>query len=217
MKRRRDDRSDLVRRILFVTQSCYLDDSSGAAVATRMAAEALARRGFAVEALTGTMLDLDVDVDPAEWLAGRGIAFEPSDGGAWTLDARGLRADVPRHYRMGFHGIPLTLHHSPTSRLHEPDQAERDEFLRLYAAVLERFRPDVLVNLGGDVMAHEVRARARAQGATVVFALHNLNDSLRSRSRVEGDKRTEKEPRFNTGHASVGSNGMGATTAPGWR
>jgi Glycosyltransferase Family 4 len=164
-----------VRRVLFVTQSCYLDDSGGAAVAMRAAAEALARRKFAVDALTGTMLDLHVDVAPADWLAGRGLVSEASNGGSWTLDSSGLRAEMPRHYRLRHGGVSLTLHPSPTSRLHEPDEAERDEFLLLYSAILERFRPDVLVNFGGDALAHEVRTRARAMGATVVFALHNLS------------------------------------------
>ncbi len=72
----------------------------------------------------------------------------------------------------------MTLHHSPTSRLHEPDEPERDEFLRLYEDVLERFCPDVLVNFGGDLLAHEVRIRARVRGIVVVFALHNLNYSI---------------------------------------
>jgi glycosyltransferase involved in cell wall biosynthesis len=138
-------------------------------------AEALARRGFAVEALTGTMLDLNLDVDPAEWLAGRGLGFEVSDGGSRTLDSRGLRADMPRHYRLSRGAVHLTLHHSPTSRLHVPERAELDEFLLLYSATLERFRPDVLVNFGGDALAHEVRTRARARGAAVVFAPHNLS------------------------------------------
>ncbi len=78
-----------MRRVLFVTQSCYLDDSSGAAVASRIAAEALARWGFRVEALAGTMLDLDLDFDPADWLACRGLAFETVDVGSWTMDGAG--------------------------------------------------------------------------------------------------------------------------------
>lgn len=162
-----------MRKILFVAQSCYLDDSTGAAVATRAMAEALAHRGFAVEALSGTMLD--VDTDPADWLASRGFAFEAFEGGSLTLDSRGLRADVPRHHRLVHGGVSVTLHHGPTSRLHEPDEAEREEFLRLYSAILERFRPDVLVNFGGDALADEVRTRARARGAAVVFVLHNLS------------------------------------------
>ena len=46
-------------KILFASQSCYLDSSGGAAVASRAMMEALDRRGFAVEALTGMMLDAD--------------------------------------------------------------------------------------------------------------------------------------------------------------
>lgn len=60
------------RCILFVTHGCCLDDSNGAAVARRALVEALGRRGCAVEALSGIMLDLDRDLDPGRRLAGRG-------------------------------------------------------------------------------------------------------------------------------------------------
>ena len=166
------------KSVLFAIQSCYLDSSSGAAVATRAMAEALARRRFVVEALTGTMFDLDVNIDPTEWLEGRGLVFEVSDERSWLVDTRGFRPDVPRHYHLVYGGIPLTLHPSPTSRLHVPDEDERDEFFRLYTAMLDRFRPDVLFNFGGDPLAHEVRARARAGGTTVVLALHNLSYTI---------------------------------------
>jgi glycosyltransferase involved in cell wall biosynthesis len=141
--------------------------------------EALARCGFAVEALTGTVLELGQDIDPDAWLIGRGAAFETCGGEAWSLDARGVRSDVPTHYRMRVRDVPVTLHRSETSLPHEPSDREREDFLRLYESVLERFRPDVLVNFGGDVLAHEVRALARAKGAAVVFALHNFHYSGR--------------------------------------
>jgi glycosyltransferase involved in cell wall biosynthesis len=136
--------------------------------------EALARLGFAAEALTGTVLELGQDVDPETWLAGRGAAFEAGGGRVWTADARRLRADVPPHYRLTVRGVPVTLFRSATTRPHEPDDAEREDFLRLFDATLERFRPDVLVNFGGHRLEHEMRLRARARGAAVVFALHNF-------------------------------------------
>jgi hypothetical protein len=41
--------------------------------------------------------------------------------------------------------------------------------------VLDRFQPEVLVNYGGDRLAHEIRSRAQARGIAVVFALHNFS------------------------------------------
>jgi hypothetical protein len=41
------------RRVLYITQGCYLDDSNGAAVASRAVMEALARQGFGTEVVSG--------------------------------------------------------------------------------------------------------------------------------------------------------------------
>ena len=137
--------------------------------------EALVRHGFSVEAFTSTVLELGQDVDPDAWLASRGMPFETCGGEAWTCDARGVRAEVPTHYRLCVRNVPITLHRGATSRPHEPSDSERDDFLKLYDRVLERFRPDVLVNFGADLLAQELRVRAREKGAVVVFALHNLS------------------------------------------
>ncbi len=59
-----------IRRILFVASNCYLDDSNGAAVASRGMMEALGRLGFAVEALTGSVVEV-----------GGGAGVVPADRG----------------------------------------------------------------------------------------------------------------------------------------
>lgn len=164
-----------MRRVLLATHSCYLDDSNGASVASRAAMEALARAGFAVEALTSTALELHMDVDPAWWLAQRGISFQISGSSAVSVDARGLRSDLPPHFRLTAHNVPVTLHQGSFVRSATGYAAECVEFLTLYEAVLNRFRPDVVVNYGGDLLADQIRAVARARGIVVVFALHNFN------------------------------------------
>ena len=100
-------------------------------------------------------------------------------GGAVTVDARGLQADVPVHYRLTFRGVPVTLHRGPTARLHTPDTAERRDFLRLTDAVLDRFRPDVLNQLWGRCpRARSAFPGAGARRGGVVFPLHNLGYTL---------------------------------------
>jgi glycosyltransferase involved in cell wall biosynthesis len=163
------------RRILYININCYLDDSNGAAVASRAMLQALARRGFAVEALTGAVFELGQEVDLREVLPERRIAFEVCGNGTWSLDARSLRAEVPLHYRTTVRGVPVTIHRGPTTRRHEPDDAECVEFLRLFETTLTRFRPDVMINYGGDRLAHDVRSLARERGVIVVFALHNFS------------------------------------------
>ena len=131
--------------------------------------EALGRSGLAVEALSGIKHGANGNADPAAWLDARGLAYEMVGGGAWAVGAGGIQADRPEHYRLMFQGVPITLHRDL------PGDVGRSEFLRLFDEVLDRFRPDVLVNYGGDRLAHEIRSRARARGIAVVFTLHNFN------------------------------------------
>ena len=162
-------RNPTVRRVLFCGLNCYLDDSNGAAVASRAMMEALGRRGFAVEALTGTMFEAGPDVDPADWLAGRGFML-PFDG-----DPREPGAADVVVYRLEVRGVAVALHRCATTKTHPYNDVEAAGFLALLDEALDRFRPDVLVNYGGDPVSLEVRSRARARGIAVVFPLHNFN------------------------------------------
>ncbi|WP_169973287.1 glycosyltransferase [Tautonia rosea] len=164
-----------IRRILFASHHCYLDDSNGAAVASREMMQALARRGFGVEVLSGSMLDLDEDYDPRAWVAGRFAGWEQGDDRAWTLDARGVQGETPDSLKLDVRGVPVTVHLHATTRPHNPHQEEGREFLRLFEEVRRRFRPDVVVGYGGSRLAGEVFRRARASGIATVFMLHNLH------------------------------------------
>ena len=163
-----------IRRILFATAHPYLDDTNGTAVASRAMMESLGRSGFAVERLSGTGADATEQANPTAWLSARGIDFEEVAGGAWSVGVSGIIEDRPPHFRLHFGGVPVTLCRSRGAQPHLPDQMARREFLRLFDEVLNRFRPDVLVNYGGGPLAHQIRTRARA-GTAVVFALHNLS------------------------------------------
>jgi glycosyltransferase involved in cell wall biosynthesis len=136
--------------------------------------EALARRGFDVEALTGAVSELRDGADFASHLAASGSPIEAHEADSWSTDPRGLWASTPEHYRVTCRGVPVTLYRTATSRALD-DDLERQNFLRLFAATLARLRPHVLVNYGGDPLAHAMRSMARDEGATVVFALHNFN------------------------------------------
>lgn len=162
------------RRVLFATHFCYLDDSNGAAIASRAMMELLARSGFIVEALSGTVLGGLLEVDPAAWLTGNGLKFHRSGGTSSLISTQATFTQLPVHFLLNVRGVPVTLHQSPTSRSHYAPDFEIAEFLRLYSTVLDRFQPDILVNYGGDLLAHEIRARARDRGIAVVFPLHNF-------------------------------------------
>jgi glycosyltransferase involved in cell wall biosynthesis len=162
------------RRVLYCNRNCYFDDSNGAAVASRAMMEALGRMGFAVEALTGSMIEAGPQADPNAWRKAQGVEI-PIEGGTWTADPRGIRDESPPHDRLVCKGVPVTVHRGSTRLKVEPDESERREFFNLFQSVTNRFRPDVLVNFGGDGLSNEIRARAKARGITVVFALHNLS------------------------------------------
>jgi len=154
-------------RLLFVAYPCYLDDSSGAAVASRALLEGLARRGFAVEALSGSRCD------SGRYHVTEELAGSADFGSAWSFDSCGMRSlDAPRE-RFVVHGVPVTLYRGRPSDDAMSDQ-ERAEFLGIYEKTLDRFQPRCIVTYGGDVLDDAIRSRARARGIAVVFALHNF-------------------------------------------
>ena len=135
--------------------------------------EALARRGFAVEVLSGTRIGLPHDIDPAEWLSARGYVFQRMGGASGPADGARAPMGEPVRFVLESNDVPVTLHHGTTTRTHASDDVERAGFLHLFKGTLDRFRPDVLINFGGDRLAHEIRSMARGRGIVVVFALHN--------------------------------------------
>ncbi len=158
-------------RMLFAARSCLLDDSSGAAVACRTQLAAMKRRGVAVAALCGGVLDAGVEVDLTRWLAERGRrveVVEPSAAGS------GSATDLPKHVRAVDGDLEVTIHLGAGATPHEPDDAEAADFMRLYEHLLQTHAPDVVVGHGGGRINREVMARARARGIATVFALHDL-------------------------------------------
>jgi len=156
------------RRVLYVNRNCYLDDSNGAAVATRALLELLQRQGFAVEALTGAVVEVGQEVAPTDWLVARGL-LSPD---------RGPAGASPIAHRV-VNGVPATILVGHPARGGDPTDDEYRDFLAILDQTLKRFRPDVLLNFGGDRLSNAIRARARRRGVAVVFALHNFAYGVR--------------------------------------
>ena len=164
-----------IRRILHFSRFCYLDTSSGAAIASRSVLECLARHHFEVEALCGTIVDSGLERDPADILAELGHAS--SIGSRTRLGAtpsNGRRIEPPL-LRTTFGGVPLTIHGGTTRRFAEADLDEVPELSMLFESTLDRFRPDVMTTYGGDPLTLHLIKRARLKGAAVAFALHNFS------------------------------------------
>lgn len=160
-------------RVLFATHACYLDNSNGAAVASRNLMQCLARGGWRAEVLCGSVLELGREVEPERLLDGLGLAFE-ADHGPLAFDAAGVRGESPSILRGVANGVRVTIHRGPTSLPHAPGPEEQAEFLRLCSEKLERFRPEVFIGYGGDRLSGEMFRLARESGAATVFALHNF-------------------------------------------
>ncbi len=130
-----------MHRILFVASSHQIGEDEIPALTLPMAA-ALSRNGFACEVLCGAAGESIRGVDAIPWLADRGHEFDAVDG---TVTARpeGIRVDVPPHLIGVADGVPMTIYLGTAATPHEPDDAERDEFLRLLDVVLKNQKGDI--------------------------------------------------------------------------
>ena len=137
--------------------------------------ETLQRQDFAVSALTGSIVEVDAEVDPSSWLRSRNLVPATWDHGySASVDARGIIADDRGVAHRVVNGVPATILLDHPGRPGEPSAGECRDFLTWLDGTLNRFRPDVVVNFGGDSLSNAIRARARRAGAAVVFPLHNL-------------------------------------------
>lgn len=160
--------------MLHCSRFFYLDNSNGAAVASRAVMECLLRRGFGVEVLCGSIVDSGERTDPADLLIGLGFTCEADGGGEPASRGGRSRSRLPHHLRSLAAGVPVIVHRRPSRGYDLPDAREATEFLALLEDEFDRFRPDVLVTYGGDSVTLEMMARARARGVATVFALHNF-------------------------------------------
>jgi len=167
-------------RILFAARTCYLDTHNGASVASRSLMECLSRRGFSTAAISGTALESGAYLESHEWPRQQGFESEAADDERGPATQPDHRAEFPTSYRMDVRGVQVELHRSTAIWQHEPDEFETREFLALYEAILDEFRPGAVVNFGGDGLAAQIRRRARDRGIAVVFSLHNFNYRDRS-------------------------------------
>lgn len=163
----------IIRRLLFVSFACYLDDANGASVASRAMVEALARRGFLVEVVCGPIRERRHEGDLPSCLVTRGLSVEIRGGDSWHIGASGLFPLVPPHFRLRLGGVPVTIMGGSTLPRVPTDDECRD-FLRLFEEAYSRHRPEVVVAYGGGSPIREVVQGARRRQAATVFPVHNL-------------------------------------------
>jgi len=161
-------------RLLFASVHCYLDPSSGAALATRDLLALLAGRGWDCRALACGILDYEQETTLEEVLA---LVGEPA-GRAAAQRAGGRAIGV---LDLVHRGVRVTLLPVASSRAERsPSPEESAAFLDLAGQALDRFRPDALLTYGGHPANLRLMAEARRRGIPVVFHLHNFGYPDRS-------------------------------------
>ena len=145
-------------RVLLIASTCYFDETDEAAAA-RTLANSLVRVVAVVEVLSGAALEFAGDVDLEGWLGGRcGMGLDWSRGTLAT----------------GVEGVSITIHRGPSVVPHQPDDAERTEFRRLFAAVVDRAKPDVMVAVGDGLTIRDALKQAKERGIATVAVVAGL-------------------------------------------
>ena len=154
-----------MKRMLFASHHCYLDQSNGAPITTRQILLELSARGWEVDAFCGAGFDYEsgsaVDAALAQCdVVLRNRVDKHCNGLDYTLFSfvdRGIKSIV---FDSGEKGIP-----SPASgRM----------FLRLFESTLRSQRPEIVVTYGGYWFGSELVKTARMNGAKTVVLLQNF-------------------------------------------
>ena len=154
-------------RLLFCSFHCYVDPSSGAALATRDVLELLAGRGWKGQVLCGPLLDFEETLPLEQHLRKLNLSYQVRTAQAYSQPVSVY------HFIQGH--IPVALYHTGGVASNQPPtRAEGYPFLALLEKLLDTTPPDVLLTYGGDWVAQEIIACARRRGIPVVFALHNF-------------------------------------------
>jgi glycosyltransferase involved in cell wall biosynthesis len=157
-----------LRRLLFASCHCYLDPSSGAALATRDVLELLSERGIDCRALTGGLLDFEQETAIEQVFNTLGVApafaVAPITGG--------VDADL---FDFEYNRVRVTTIPFGSSLAQKsPTLDEANCYLALTEQAFDRFRPQVLLTYGGHPADLELMRRAKLRGIAVVFHLHNF-------------------------------------------
>ena len=168
-----------MRRILHATHSCYVDDSSGASVASRALLKELHKNGFPVEVLCGNMLDVGrINCDETQSLATIfGLSSNYYQGGfdAITVNSNNELYNTSTLNCHVVDGIKVWLHSCPSPKPHFPNRREYNSFLGAFENVRLNFKPEIVIGYGGDPIVLEIFKRSRYHGIKTVFVLHNFS------------------------------------------
>ena len=153
-----------MQKIAHVAPHCFIDPTSGAAVATAQAMQFLQSLGFQCRAFSGSRLDSREDVEVM--LARHKITYRNT-----AIDVPGGHVPALTTSLDGFAGGKAR----PLEVTIVPNEFERQtDFYRACGAFLDADRPDVVITYGGDPMAETLILLAKNRDIPLVFWLHNF-------------------------------------------
>ena len=153
--------------LLYVTHSCFFDAEQAG---NRALMRALVEQGAAVEVLSGVVLGGDHEEDPTRRLADRGYLTGRNEELVPVAEQPG---PLPPHLSARDSGVPVVIHLGPSTRSHNPEDGEREGFLRLLDAMLDR-RPTLLVVGDAGELTASVLDRARLRGVVTAAQVPNF-------------------------------------------
>ena len=154
--------------LMFASYHAYLDNSSGAALASRDLLADLAAHGWDCRAVCGPQLDYSDGRSAQAALAEQGVGHYLES----CAPPNGRRYDL-LHYTLD--GVPVTQY-VPENYVpgNPPTQDVGVPFLDVVGRAVEKFRPAVVLTYGGHPVGPHLIRRAKKRGAKVVFALFNF-------------------------------------------
>jgi hypothetical protein len=133
---------------------------------------ALAGSGVECEALWGTNPEREGAL--IRLLVGGEAATEPVGGEVVARDAEGKETGSAKYLRLDVGGVRVTIQRRTDHKDGENAEVARQEFLRLFDAMIAKARPDVVLIGGEGQETRDVLARARAAGITTVILVDGL-------------------------------------------
>ena len=150
-------------RFLLVNNHCITDPTAGVTQSLRTIVKWLADAGHHCHVLTTARFEAAVQFTITEHLTELGVSI-PRTRGAGTIPV----------VRYKTSGVPVTLLLTGQNDESRPDAHESVQYLAVFEALIEQFRPDQIIACNGHPMVFEALARARRAGITTAFAVRGF-------------------------------------------
>jgi len=163
-------------RILLSFHNAYTDSTSGAARATRTLIEWLHKAGHDCAVLSTARFETTPPDDLDAHLAALDLSLTrqpPPEGFGKYVKGRGGKGQGRETLSFTLNGVPVTMLMTQHNRIAKPNRLEYEQYFYHFDMICAAMRPDLIVTYGGHSVVHEVMKRARSQGITTLFWLHN--------------------------------------------